>query len=122
MKIVLLLICTLSLTSALICLAAEKIEKQSEAKPVTVSMKSLSFDPKKLEIRVGDSVIWKNDARTAHTATSDDDGKTFDTGEIDAGKSSKEVKFDKAGEYKYHCTTHGKTMSGTIVVAAAASK
>ena len=44
-------------------------------------MKSLSYDPKKLEIHTGDSVLWTNKARTTHTVTSDDDGKTFDSGD-----------------------------------------
>ena len=59
-------------------------------------------------------------ARTKHSATSDDDGKTFDTGDIEPGKSSKAVEFEKPGEFKYHCKVHGKTMSGTIVVKAKA--
>jgi plastocyanin len=84
--------------------------------PVIVRAKSLSFDPKKLEIQVGDSVVWSNEARTNHTATSDDDGKTFETDEIAPGQSSKPVKFEKPGEFKYHCKVHGKSMSGTIVV------
>ena len=54
------------------------------------------------------------------SATSDDDGKTFDTGDIEPGKSSKAVKFEKPGEFKYHCKVHGKTMSGTVVVKAKA--
>jgi plastocyanin len=90
--------------------------KKPEAKTITVKLKSLGYDPKKLEIHVGDSVVWTNDARTKHTATSDDDGKTFDTDEIEPGQSSKPVKFEKAGEFKYHCKVHGKAMSGTIVV------
>jgi plastocyanin len=89
-----------------------------DAKPVTVAMKSLSYDPMRLEIHVGDSVVWTNKSRTAHTATSDDDGKTFDTDEIEPGKSSKPVKFEKAGEFKYHCKVHGKSMSGSVVVKA----
>src|SRR5262245_35465400 len=88
------------------------------AKPVTVKVNSLSFDPKKLEIHTGDSVVWSNESRTTHTATSDDDGKTFDTDEIEPGKSSKPVKFEKVGEFKYHCKVHGKTMSGSVVVTA----
>jgi xanthine dehydrogenase YagR molybdenum-binding subunit len=48
---------------------------------------NLSYDPKKLEVRAGDSVVWTNKARTEHTATSDDEGKTFDTGEIEPGQS-----------------------------------
>ena len=102
--------------------ADEKSEKsgakKSEAKTITVTMKSLSYDPKRLEIRVGDSVVWTNGSRTTHTAISDDDGKTFDSGEVEPGKTSKPVKFDKEGEFKYHCKVHGKTMSGTIVVKA----
>ena len=83
-------------------------------------MKSLSFSPKKVEVEVGESVVWKSEARTKHSATSDDDGKTFDTGDIEPGKSSKAVKFPKPGEFKYHCKVHGKTMSGTVVVKAKA--
>ncbi len=86
------------------------------AEPITVKMKSLTYDPRELEIRVGDSVVWSNEARTTHTATSDDDGMTFDTDEIKPDESSKPVKFENEGEFKYHCKIHGKTMSGTVVV------
>jgi plastocyanin len=111
--------CALSLAGSFICSAgAQHGDRKAEAKPITVTMKSLSYDPKKLEVHVGDSVVWTNESRTKHTATSDDDGKTFDTGEIEPGKSSKPVKFEKEGEFKYHCKVHGKTMSGTIAVKA----
>jgi plastocyanin len=49
----------------------------------------------------------------------DDDGKAFDIGEIKPNESSRPVKFDKKGEFKYHCKIHG--MSGTIVVKPAAA-
>jgi len=39
-----------------------------------------------------------------------------DTGEIKPNESSTPVKFAKEGEFNYHCTIHGKTMSGTVVV------
>jgi plastocyanin len=111
--------CALSLAGSL-GLADEKSgDKNSEAQPISVTMKSLSYDPKKLEVHVGDSVAWTNEARSRHTATSDDEGKSFDTGEIEPGKSSKPIKFEKAGEFQYHCQVHGKTMSGIIVVKAA---
>ncbi|SRR5260221_9422778 len=99
--------------------AAKAADEKSIDKPITVNMKSLSFDPKKLEIHVGESVVWNNESRTTHTAISDDDGNTFDTGEVEQGKSSKSVKFEKEGEFKYHCKVHGKSMSGTIVVKSA---
>ena len=91
-------------------------DKKAEASDITVKMKSLSYDPRKLEIYVGDSVVWTNEARSAHTATSDDEGKMFDTGEIKPDESSKPVKFEEEGEFKYHCKIHGKSMRGTVVV------
>lgn len=96
-------------------------DKKPEAKPVTVAIKSLKFDPKKLEVRAGDSVVWANESKTKHTATSDDDGKTFDSGEIEPDRSSKPVTFEREGEFRYHCKVHGKSMSGTIVVKAKAN-
>jgi plastocyanin len=86
------------------------------AETVNVKMKSLSYDPKELAIRLGDSVTWTNAAFSKHTATSDDDGKTVDTGEIESGATSRPLKFEKEGAFKYHCKIHGNSMSGTIVV------
>ena len=90
--------------------------KPSDAKPTSVEMKSISYDPKSVEVPVGGSIVWTNKAFTNHTSTSEDDGKTFDTGEIKPNASSSPVKFDKEGEFTYHCKIHGKTMSGTVVV------
>ena len=114
------IVCPMALAAVLACPAGQKTgDKKAAAKTTTVTMKSLSYEPKKLEIRVGDSVVWNNKAFAAHTATSDDDGKTFDTGNVEPGTASSPVKFNKEGEFKYHCVVHGKTMSGTIVVKAA---
>ena len=55
-------------------------DQKADAKPTTIVMKSLSFDPKELQLNIGGSVIWTNESRASHTALSDDDGKTFDTG------------------------------------------
>jgi len=90
--------------------------KQSDATPISVVMKSISYDPKSVEVPVGGSIVWTNKAFTNHTATSEDDGKAFDTGEIKPGESSSPVEFDKEGEFQYHCKIHGKTMGGTVVV------
>jgi plastocyanin len=115
-----LFVCVFGIAGLLACSAGDRNgDKKSDARTVTVTMKSLSYDPKKLEIRVGDSVVWNNKAFAAHTATSGDDGKTFDTGNVEPGESSKAVKFERKGEFKYNCVVHGKTMSGTIIVKAA---
>ena len=103
-------------TFLLVAWPAWSAEDSEKIGVTTVEMKSLSFEPKTVEVPVGGSVVWANKAHTKHTATSDDDGKTFDTGEIKPDEASKPVKFEKVGEFKYHCKVHGKTMSGTIVV------
>jgi plastocyanin/mono/diheme cytochrome c family protein len=90
--------------------------KQSEPKATSVEMKSISYDPKSVEVPVGGSIVSTNKAFTNHTATSEDDGKTFDTGEIKPGETSSPMTFDKEGEFNYHCKIHGKTMNGTVVV------
>ena len=100
--------------------AEENDGTESDAKQTTVEMKSISYNPKSVEVPVGGSIVWTNKAFSNHTATSED-GKTFDTGEIKPGASSSPVKFDKEGKFTYHCTIHGKTMSGTVVVKPAAS-
>ena len=96
--------------------------KAAEAPSITVAMKAMSFDPKRLEIHVGNSMAWTNLAHTTHTATSDDDGRTFDTAQLEPGQTSNSIRFDTAGEFTYHCSVHGKAMSGTIVVVAGAQK
>jgi len=113
---VLWVVCAVSLAGLLGGPADASGATKSKAGAKTVTMKSLSFDPEKLEVHAGDSVVWANKAHATHTATSDDDRSTFDTGDVEPGKSSKAVKFGKEGEFPYHCNVHGKSMSGTIVV------
>gem|GEM_PF-2470385 len=105
----------LPLAGVLIFTASVALSANEPPAPISVVMKSISYDPKSVEVPVGGSVVWTNKAFTNHTATSDD-GQTFDTGEIKPNESSNPVKFDKEGELNYHCKIHGKTMSGVVVV------
>ena len=105
----------LPLAGALILTASVAWSANEPAAPISVVMKSISYDPKRVEVPVGGSVVWTNKAFTNHTATSDD-AQTFDTGEIKPNELSSPVKFDKEGEFTYHCKIHGKTMSGLVVV------
>ena len=105
----------LPLAGALILIASVAWSANEPAAPISVEMKSISYDPKNVEVPVGGSVVWTDKAFTNHTATSDD-GQTFDTGEIKPNESSSPVKFDKEGEFTYHCKIHGQTMSGMVVV------
>ena len=82
-----------------------------------VVISGFKFGSPSVTVNVGDSVTWRNNDTTAHTATADDGG--FDTGTIAAGDTA-EVTFDTAGTYAYHCKIHAQ-MTATVVVEAAAS-
>jgi plastocyanin len=84
-----------------------------------VQMKSISYDPKILEIKPGDTVQWDNKSFTEHSATSYENEKSnskFDTGLIQPQKASEIVQFHEVGTFLYHCQVHGKTMTGKIIV------
>src|SRR5262245_48261620 len=112
-----LIICLLILTASV----AWTADANSNAKQINVDMQSISYEPKIVNASIGDSIVWTNKAFSNHTATSEDDGKTFDTGEIKPGNSSSPVTIEVEGEFKYHCKIHGKTMSGLVVVKPAKS-
>jgi plastocyanin len=66
-----------------------------------VAMKNMKFSPATIEIKKGDTVEWRNDDITTHTATS----ATFDSGSIDPDKSWRHT-FSDAGSFPYSCTFH----------------
>ncbi len=80
-----------------------------------VIMKSISFDPKILEIQQNQFVEWTNKSYSDHSATAEDK-KSFDTGFVGPGKSSQQIQFKELGIFNYHCSIHGQTMSARIVV------
>jgi plastocyanin len=76
-------------------------------------MINIAFSPSTLTVSKGTTVTWQNNDGVTHTSTSDTG--LWDTGNIAPG-SIKDVTFSNAGTFKYHCTIHGPTMSGTVVV------
>jgi FtsP/CotA-like multicopper oxidase with cupredoxin domain len=74
------------------------------------------FVPKVLNINVGDTVTWKNNDGTTHTASkTGGPGPNFDTGNISSGATSAPVTFNTAGAMNYRCNIHNN-MTGTIQV------
>jgi plastocyanin/uncharacterized membrane protein len=69
----------------------------------TVVIKQMRFDPAELNVKPGDTVVWKNEDIFAHTVTSDD-GR-LDSGLIEPGKSW-ETTVQWEGALKYHCRPH----------------
>jgi plastocyanin len=105
--------------------AAKASKPATPSKPVvlvkaaagtSVTIKDFSFRPATIDIKAGDTVTWRNDDSTDHTAT----GKTFDTGVLSQGRSGS-FTFNHAGTFAYVCSIH-PNMKGTVHVTAAASQ
>jgi plastocyanin len=77
-----------------------------------VSIPGKTFAPARMQVLVGDTVVWRNGDSTNHTVTANEDG--FDSGYIAPGATYSLV-FAKAGQVAYHCTIH-KFMKGVVVV------
>ena len=77
-----------------------------------VAIPARVFAPGRIQVLVGDTVVWRNGDGTNHTVTSDDD--VFDSGYIAPGLTYARA-FTKTGTFAYHCTIH-KTMRGEVVV------
>lgn len=70
------------------------------------------FDPAEVTIQTGQSVVFTNSGRIAHTVT--DSQGAFDTGLLKGGESAT-VRFDYPGRYAYYCQPH-PWMKGVINV------
>ena len=79
----------------------------------SVSIANFKFSPASLTVSKGTKVTVTNKDSTAHTFTADN-GKTFDTGDIDPN-TSKTLSVSQPGTYKYHCSIH-PFMHGTLIV------
>jgi plastocyanin len=64
---------------------------------------SWRFNPSLLDVRTGDTVVWRNRGSVGHTVTSD--SGVFDSGPIQPGQTWERT-FDSAGVLGYHCTPH----------------
>lgn len=76
------------------------------------STEQWGFDPPTLQVRVGDTVVWRNTGSVEHTAT--EDNGAFDSGLLATGETFEHT-FDEAGTFRYHCEPH-PFMTATVVV------
>lgn len=74
---------------------------------------SWTFNPKVVEARAGDTVVWRNAGTIEHSVTAD----PFDAGLLGPGKTFSKT-FDSPGVYAYRCTPH-PWMKGIVRVASA---
>ena len=64
-------------------------------------------------INVGDEVTWRNVGNLDHTITADDN--SFNSGIMKRGDTFT-VRFNKSGNFMYHCHEHIGWMKGVVVV------
>ena len=79
---------------------------------VRVRISGFAFDPKRLEIHAGDTVVWVNEDIAPHTATAVDG--SWDTSTLETGMEARVV-FGSPGDVDYVCAFHPH-MTGTISV------
>jgi len=82
----------------------------------------MTFDPKHLVIKLGDTVTWTNEANEEHNVISYPDGFPKGARPLRSQVMTTEgerwsYKFDIAGTYEYHCIPHlPMGMRGSIIV------
>jgi len=76
-----------------------------------VTVEGMKFEPATVHVKMGDSVVWRNNDLVPHTVTAE--GK-FDSGQIAAGKSWTWTAKAR-GQNNYVCTYHPE-MKGSVVV------
>src|SRR5690242_7144954 len=94
-----------------LCIAADA-KQDEDAKKHKVSIKNLKYDPPKLTIKPGETVVWTNQDSNDHTVIADDD--SFKSDNLGAGDKFKYT-FDKKGKFPYHCRYHPR-MKGLVLV------
>jgi plastocyanin len=79
---------------------------------VTAAIQDFTFQPGRIEVDAGTTVVWTNGGQVSHSVTSEQGG--FDTGLLEPAER-RGLTFSKPGTYPFHCTPH-PFMTGVIVV------
>lgn len=79
---------------------------------VKASVRSIAFQPSRIEITTGTTVAWTNDDAVEHTVTATD--RSFDSGTMAPGATWRYT-FTKPGTYQIFCVVH-PFMKGVVIV------
>jgi plastocyanin len=85
----------------------------SAGRTVTVDIRNMAYGPAPSDLKVGDSVVWKNDDIFQHTATAADGSFDLD---VKPGEEARAT-LTKAGQVEVYCRYH-PGMKLTLNVAA----
>lgn len=84
--------------------------QESSPKTYHVAIKGFKFEPDRLEVEVGDTVIWTNEDIVPHLVTAE----KFKLKSMDQGESSS-LRTKQKGAFPYFCRFH-PTMKAELVV------
>jgi plastocyanin len=72
------------------------------------------FSPAQITVSPGSTVTFNNTSGTTHNVTFTTAGSPGNVSDFSSG--TRAVVFPAAGTYDYHCSIHGLSMSGVVVV------
>jgi plastocyanin len=87
----------------LVCIAGVAGSEPPEPRTHTVTIEEMRFQPERLTVASGDTIVWVNKDLVPHTATSE--AGRFDSETIQTAKSWKFTARTK-GEFAYICSFH----------------
>lgn len=87
-------------------------ETQPQTPRQLIIIKQMHFEPRNLNVHLGDTIAWKNEDLFSHTVTANDG--VFDSGLIAPG-TTWQTTLSKAGTIAYHCSPH-PNMTGELIV------
>jgi plastocyanin len=91
--------------TAVSALAANIVLAQSGE--TVIRQKNIAFEPERIEVRVGASVVFVNDDPFGHNVYSESSGGEFDIGRQQTGQRTP-VTFRRAGTFEVRCRIHPK--------------
>ncbi len=85
----------------------------------TVEISEFRFEPTPAQVKVGQTITWKNDGAAKHTITHDvpDEQRKFKSDPLAPGDQYV-FTFSEPGTYDYICSVHPERMRGSITVTA----
>jgi plastocyanin len=92
--------------------APEPVAEPAGRDTVSATVQDFLFQPARLEIASGTTIVWTNDGQVMHTVSAED--RSFDSGSIEPGRR-RSITFSRPGSFTFHCTPH-PFMRGVIVV------
>jgi plastocyanin len=101
-----------ALLAASIVLGSSAGAATAPAKTHTVEIDGLKFSPSTLEVKAGDTVVWKNKDPFPHNVTADKNA--FHSPDFGSGRSWT-YKARTKGTFPYVCTLHAN-MKATLIV------